>query len=115
MDFSFYFFFTSKINYSVAIIGPTEEILGFSAAGVKIFPAKNEKDAFNILMQIKKDNLNENVDKKFAIVFVIEEILVKISEDDYQKISSGALPAIIPLSGNNSSAKYGLKKINKLV
>ena len=104
-------------NFSVAIVGPREEVLCFRAVGVEIFGASDANSAIEILRKIKKSfgANEENSAKKFAVVFVIEEILQKIAPEELEKLSAGALPAIIALPGKKGASGAGLQKINRLV
>lgn len=104
-------------KYKIAIVGSREEILCFKAVGVDIFPIKNIKEATEKLFELKKERQSddENSPPKFAIIFVMENILKEISADDFKKLSIGALPAITSLPGHSGSTGYGDTKIRQLV
>jgi vacuolar-type H+-ATPase subunit F/Vma7 len=103
------------MSYSVAIIGPKEETHGFEALGVIGFDATTAEEAKAALFQIKKGLSPEANGKKYAIVFVIESLIKEISTEDYNKLSSGALPSIIPIPGNSGSSGFGNEKIRRIV
>jgi vacuolar-type H+-ATPase subunit F/Vma7 len=103
--------------YKTAIVGPKEEVLVFSALGVRSFFANTPDKAREILFELKK-NMSEDVSnnaEKFAIIFVMEELLAGIAPEDYEKISSGALPSVISLPGNRGTTGYGNEKIRRIV
>lgn len=108
---------TNLSKYKIAIVGSREEILCFKAVGVEIFPVKNNKEAIETLFELKKmrQSDDENSPPKFAIIFVMENILKQISVDDFKKLSVGALPAITSLPGHSGSTGYGDTKIRQLV
>lgn len=103
--------------YKMAIIGPHEETFGFSALGVRSFAANTPEKARDILFGIKSDMSEDasNEAGRYAIVFVMEELLIGISAEDYEKLSTGALPSIISLPGNRGTTGYGNEKIRRIV
>jgi V/A-type H+-transporting ATPase subunit F len=106
------------MNYKIAIIGNKEMISGFSLLGVEIFPVESKTEAKDLLFNLKnqkQDENNENSPKKYAIIFVIEEFIKDLSIEDYQKLQSGALPAIIPLPSYQGSTGFGETKIRRIV
>jgi V/A-type H+-transporting ATPase subunit F len=104
------------MTFSVAIVGSREEIFGFSALGLETFPVNTTEEARDVLFRLKKQLANEEKGKeKFAIVFVIENFIKALPPDEYAKLSSGALPAIIPLPGNNGTSGFGDEKIRRIV
>jgi len=104
-------------NFKIAIVGSREEILCFKAIGVEIFPVENSVQALEKLFALKKERQTkeENSLAKFAIIFVIENLLKEIPKDDFQKLSKEALPAIISLPGHKGSTGYGKIKLRQLV
>lgn len=96
------------MKYSIAIIGNQETILGFKALGLETFNADTSEEALKILYKLKTINL-------YAIIFIAEDLAMEISKEDYRKLSTQALPAIIPLPGSKGSSGYGLKRIGKIV
>lgn len=107
------------MNYSIAIIGSREAILGFRALGVETVAVKDFKEATEQLYKLKKtkqiiDN-NETETPKFAIIFITEDLAQDISKDDYKKLSVGALPAIIPIPSHKGATGFGLTKLRRVV
>ncbi len=106
------------MKYKIAIVGKKEEIIGFSAVGVQIFPTKDVEHAISTLFDIKKarqDNNDENSPPLYAIAFVMEDIMKEVSEDDLKKLTAGALPAIISLPGHKGASGFGETKIRSIV
>jgi len=107
------------VNYSIAIIGSREAILGFRALGVETVAVKDSQEATEKLYELKKtkqivDGV-ETETPKFAIVFITEDLAENISTDDYKKLSIGALPAIIPIPNHQGTTGFGLTKLKRIV
>lgn len=107
------------MNYSIAIIGSREAILGFRALGVETATVKNVKEATEKLFELKKTKQivddQETEIAKFAIIFITEDLAQQISRDDYKKLSIGALPAIIPIPSHKGATGFGLTKLRRIV
>lgn len=107
------------MNYSIAIIGSREAILGFRALGVETVAVKNYKEATEKLYELKRTKQvidgKETETPQFAIIFVTEDLAQDISKDDYKKLSIGALPAIIPIPSHKGSTGFGLTKLRRVV
>ncbi|MCK5096159.1 MAG: hypothetical protein KAR24_02265 [Candidatus Pacebacteria bacterium] len=102
-------------SYNIAIIGPKTIISGFKALGVISFDAGNAEQALEILRKIKKDIDENTLDtKKFAVVIIIESIARDIPKEEMNKISDGALPAIVELPGLEKSHGAGVAKLKRL-
>jgi vacuolar-type H+-ATPase subunit F/Vma7 len=101
--------------YKIAIIGPKDIISGFKALGVIPFDAEGGERALEILKEMKKD-IDEGGDdvQKFATVIIIESIAQEISADEMDKITKGALPAIVALPGLEGSHGAGVAKLKRL-
>ncbi len=102
-----------KQEYKTAIIGPSNVISGFKALGVIPFDAEDGETALDVLKKIKKGTQNET-DVKFAVVLIIENIANKIPADEFEKVSRGALPAILTLPGLEGSTGAGVEKLKSL-
>ena len=90
----------------------------FAAIGCDVENVFNKEEAKEVLFALKKakqDDSQENSKQKYAIIFILEEFIKDISDDDYKKLSSWALPAIIPLPSHKGSTGYGEMKIRKIV
>lgn len=103
------------MNYKIAIVGQKEVTAGFSILGFDEYRVENSSEASELLFELKKKNADENTQEKYAIIFVIEDFLKEIPLDDYKKLSSGALPAIIPLPSHTGSTGFGETKIRRIV
>lgn len=108
----------TKESYKIAIIGSKDQILGFKALGVTASIANNAEEAREALFALN----NEVIDlgggesrKKYAIIFILEDLAVKIAKEDYKKLTKEALPAIIPIPGIQGTQGYGLTRIKKMV
>jgi len=104
-------------NYKIAIIGPRETILGFKALGLETVYISEPKLVVEKLFDLKREKVEvegENLNK-YAIIFILEELAREITPDDYKKLSSEALPAIIPLPSHLGTTGYGLAKLKGIV
>lgn len=100
--------------YNVAIIGPKDIISGFKALGVIPFDAQDGDTALTILKKMKKDVEEGSSETMFATVIIIESIANLIPVDEMDKITTGALPAIIALPGLEGSHGAGVAKLKRL-
>jgi len=101
-------------SYKIAIVGPREVIFGFSALGVTPFDAENGEEALHILKELKKGDSSEEADLSYAVVLIIDTIAEQIPSDEFEKVSRGALPAIIALPGLEGSKGVGVEKLKRL-
>ena len=90
----------------IGIIGDKDSILGFMAAGFKVFPVSNPSKAKEILEKAKDDG--------FAVMYVTEEIITKIPEI-YEKLKTEPAIAVIPLPSKNGALGFGMANIKKSV
>ena len=103
------------MDYKVAIIGPKDIISGFKALGVVPFNAHTGEEALVILKKIKKDiDENKTDTDLYATVLIIENIMEEIPKDDKERLSHGALPAILALPGLEGSQGAGVAKLKSL-
>lgn len=102
-------------KYKIAIIGPEEVVSGFKALGVTLFNVANGEEALSILKKIKKDiDDNEPEAEKFAVALIIEDIMEDIPKEEMEKVSGGALPAVLALPGLKGSKGAGVAKLKRL-
>ena len=101
-------------TYNVAIIGPKDIISGFKALGVTPFDAKNGEIALEILKKIKNDIEEGAEQDKYATVMIIESLVEQIPVEEMDKITKGALPAIVALPGLEGSHGAGIAKLKRL-
>jgi len=103
------------MKYKIAIIGPKDVISGFKALGVVSFDVKDGEGALSVMKSIKKDITSVDSSlEKFAVVIVIESIANKIPKDEFEKVSSGALPAIVVLPGLEGGKGTGVARLRSL-
>lgn len=105
------------MNYKIAIIGTREAILGFKALGLEPVYVSQPEEAVEALYTLKKERVEMNGESKnkYAIVYIMEDLMSAITDDDYKKLSQDPLPAIIPLPSHLGSSGYGLKKLKTIV
>jgi V/A-type H+-transporting ATPase subunit F len=104
-------------QYKIAIVGSRETILGFKALGVEPVYASGSKEALEELFALKSEKTESGGQSrnKYAIVFVMEDLMTDISPEDYKKLTADPLPAFIPLPSHLGSTGYGLKKLKGIV
>ncbi|MBU1151784.1 V-type ATP synthase subunit F [Patescibacteria group bacterium] len=109
-----------KNNYSIAIVGNKDTILGFKALGLETHSAMDSKEALKVLTDLKSqeiiiDEKSGETRPKYAIIFITEDLATGISHEDYKKLSKSALPAIVPVPGSKGTTGYGMKRLGKMV
>ncbi|QQS59879.1 V-type ATP synthase subunit F [Candidatus Peregrinibacteria bacterium] len=103
------------MSFGIAIVGSHEETKGFSALGVDAFPVKDHQEAVEVLFQIKNALESSDAPRRYAVVFILEEIFREIPEETYRKLSAGGLPSLISLPGSQGSTGFGNEKIRRIV
>ncbi|MBT6069374.1 V-type ATP synthase subunit F [Candidatus Peregrinibacteria bacterium] len=105
-------------NYSIAIIGQKDVILGFKAIGITAVSATTSEEALTAIKELKnetvKDSDNEDI-PRYAIIMVTEDLATHFPEDDMKRLSEGMLPAILTIPGVQGSTGLGMKKLGKIV
>ena len=101
----------------MAIIGQRETILGFKALGLETIYITDPKEAVESLYSLKREKVEIDGESKnkYAILFIMEELARDVTPEDYKKLSSEPLPAIIPLPSHLGTTGYGLKKLKTIV
>lgn len=104
-------------NYKIAIIGSREAIIGFKALGLEPVYVSDSAQALESLYALKREKVEVGGEQinKYAILFIIEDFAMDIPVDDYKKLTSDPLPAIIPLPGQLGSTGFGLTKLKRIV
>jgi V/A-type H+/Na+-transporting ATPase subunit F len=107
-------------KYQIAMVGNKETILGFNALGLKTFNANSGEEAIKVLYKLKSEEIV--IDEKtgetkplYAIIFITEDLALKIPNEDYKKLSKDTLPALIPVPGSKGTTGYSMKRIGKMV
>ncbi|PCI24495.1 hypothetical protein COB57_04830 [Candidatus Peregrinibacteria bacterium] len=106
------------MKYKLAIVGTREITVPFMALGFDAKVVQTSEQALEVLFQLKKEKQDagvENSPNKYAIIFVLEDFMKDIAIDDYKKLSSGALPAIIPIPSQKGASGFGETKIRRIV
>lgn len=99
----------------IAIIGPVDMVSGFSALGVEVFDANNGSEAMEQLKVLTKDPIDQEAKtKEYAVVCIIEDLMVDVDLNEYSKITSGPLPAVIILPGPSGSHGVALQRLRRL-
>jgi V/A-type H+-transporting ATPase subunit F len=102
-------------SQKIAIIGPADMVSGFSALGVEVFDAKNADEAMEQLKTLTKQSGESDIDTtEYAVVCVIEDLMVDVDLNEYSKITSGPLPAVIILPGPSGSHGVALQRLRRL-
>ena len=108
------------MEYSIAIVGTADVILGFKALGLETHPVNSPAEALEKIEELSAASRphptiqNETV-AKYAVIFIIEDIAEGLPEDRYKKLTSKPLPAIIPLPGPKGSTGFGEARLKKLI
>ena len=106
------------MEYKIWIVAPKEICSLFSAIWAIPSTVNSYEQAVESLMKLKserKDPSDENSPLKYWIIFVLESYLVTMPAEDYKKLSSWALPAIISIPSHEWSSWYWEQKIRKIV
>ncbi|MBN2306994.1 V-type ATP synthase subunit F [Candidatus Peregrinibacteria bacterium] len=105
------------MNYKISIVGTRETILGFKALGLEPFYVSEPEAAVATLYDLKKERAETKGEShnKYAIIFIMEDLMSAVTDDDYKKLTADPLPAIIPLPSHLGSSGYGLKKLKTIV
>lgn len=86
----------------IGVIGKTDNIMGFKAAGVECFSAETATQAKNILHTIAR--------KGYAVVLLTED-LAKDMAETLNRYKTQAYPAIIPIPTAKGNSGIGMKGI----
>lgn len=100
------------------MVGSREAIAGFSLLGIDVVAVSDPKEAVQELFTLKRKTMNDEsgIERPvYAIIFVTEDLIENIHQDDEKKLAKGALPAIIPLPSHRGSTGYGLDRLKRIV
>ena len=101
--------------YRTAIIGNKDTIEGFKALGVHPYPAGNARKALETVKRLRIQTLDPSSTEKYAVIFILEDLASGIPEDEYTKVSEGALPAILVIPGLEGSRGTSLARLKHLL
>ena len=89
-------------------------VSGFRVLGVEALDAKSSDDVLGHLRRIKLSNNTENNQTPYAVVCIIEDLMVGIDEKEYTKVVSGPLPAVVLLPSAKGSQGLAEARLRKL-
>lgn len=101
-------------QHIIAIIGPRDTVSGFAALGVEAHPANSAAEVLDRLREIKAVTIDETKPVVYAVVCIIEDLLEGIDETEYEKVTAGALPAVVLLPGPQGSRGYAEARLRRL-
>lgn len=105
----------TNTKHDIAIIGPKEVVFGFKAIGVNTHFSSNAETTLTTLQELKSEKIMDSDLPRYAIIFILEAHAKAIPEDDYKKLTSDPLPAIIALPGPEGSTGFGLDRLGQIV
>lgn len=101
-------------EYKIAIIGPEDTVSGFKSLGVEPFNAQNPEQAMAHLRKIKEQTLDQESEKKYAVVCIIENLVTMFDQTEYAKLVEGPLPAVVLLPGPEGSSGFAIERLRRL-
>jgi V/A-type H+-transporting ATPase subunit F len=105
---------SKDITNKIAIIGPADIVSGFKALGVESFEAHTPDEAMSQLRKLKQIALDEQSTTVYAVVCIIEDLMVGIDEKEYSRVVEGPLPAVVILPGPQGSQGFAEARLRKL-
>lgn len=106
------------MNYKIWIVATKEIGSLFSTIWAVSHNVENWEEAIDAILKLKKErqiDWDDSSPLKYWIIFVLEEYLINVSNEEYKKISSWALPAVISIPSHKWSSWYWNLKIKKIV
>jgi len=94
------------MEYSIAIIGSPQAILGFKALGAVAFPVTSIAEGQRVLEKIRQG--------QYAILLITEDWAQDL-EKDLTEIKQQTLPAVTVLPSQSGSQGVGYKELRKIV
>ena len=101
-------------QYNIAVIGPEDVVAGFKALGVHVFDASDHETALSIIKDLRQQTIKDEHGTNYATIFVIDHLLRDIPSEEYEKVTSGALPAVIAIPGLKADKETGKRKLRTL-
>lgn len=86
-----------------AIVGDGDSIMVFKAAGVDSFPARDAKEARELLRKVARE---------YPVIFLTEE-LAKDLGDFLKRFDEEAYPVVLTIPSKNGSTGYGAEEIRR--
>ncbi len=101
-------------QYKIAIIGPSDVVSGFRVLGVESFVAHNSEEVLGQLKKIKQLANSGEAKSIYAVVCIIEDLMIGIDEKEYAKAVNGPLPAVVILPSAKGSQGLAEARLRKL-
>ncbi len=106
------------MTYRIAIVGQRDAVRGFALLGVDVVPAESAAQAFETVMNLKREMTRDAQGKEqnsYAIIFVTEDFAQRFTQEETKKLAKGALPAVIPLPSHEGSTGFGMQRLRGIV
>ena len=101
-------------DYKVAVVGPESMISGFRALGADIYPAQNGAEALSQLARLQAITVDDTKPLVYAVVCVIDEVLVDVDFEHYDQVVQGTLPATVIVPGPKGSVGQAEARLKRL-
>lgn len=92
--------------YKIGVIGNKESVWGFKAVGLDTEACRNSEEAKKVLHRMAKE--------EYAIIYITESLCAELTEE-MDRYRSQALPAIIPIPGQDGSFGIGTRNVKNAV
>ncbi|MEG0546657.1 MAG: V-type ATP synthase subunit F [Oscillospiraceae bacterium] len=92
--------------YKIAVMGESDSIYGFAAAGLSIFPISEPLEAIKTLRHLTESG--------YAVIFITEALATEI-DSEIERYKDLPIPAIIPIPGVTGNTGIGMKKVSEFV
>ena len=86
-----------------AIVGDGDSIMVFKAAGVDSFPARDAKEARELLRKVARD---------YPVIFLTEELARELG-DFLKRFDDEPYPVVLTIPSKNGSTGYGAEAIRR--
>lgn len=93
-------------NYSIAVLGDRDSVMGFKALGLEVYPAENAEEARRTLHTLAKGSC--------AVIYVTEALARELSAD-IARYKDAVTPAVILIPGKEGSLGIGMSNMQKAV
>lgn len=97
---------SNENTYKIAAIGPYDLVSIFKAFDIDCFAARRKEDTLEKVKELKKE--------KYAVILIVEDLLVNITEEEKKIISSKTLPTILLIPSLHVKGKASEDKIKML-
>ncbi len=94
-------------EYSIAILGTPDTILGFKGLGLDIFGVTTVEDGNKAVSEIMQAN-------KYGVLLITEDWAKQLAPQ-FDKFKGQALPAVLPIPSQDGPTGEGLKNLSRIV